>query len=143
MHQQLTPSNECRIVTLALHHQPALQAGYQFGSHASEQAWPGSDVDIALLLPVEEHRLSRMLAASPLRSELTEALQHEVDLVDLRLASTVLQNEVIHTGRRIFTASEDAVLAFEMQVLSAHQKLNEERKEIIASFMQSKRAYAL
>ena len=43
----------------------------------------------------------------------------------------------------MFTLQEEAVLAFEMQVLSAYQKLNEECKAILESFFASKRAYAL
>ena len=39
--------------------------------------------------------------------------------------------------------NEETVLAFEIQVLSAHQKLNEERADIIESFLQTKRAYKL
>ena len=57
--------------------------------------------------------------------------------------STVFQNEIINSGRLISAADPEAIAAFEMMVLSAYQKLNEERKEILEEFFTSKRAYRL
>ncbi len=133
--------NKDSIINVVGRHYPAAEAIYLFGSHAQGEAWPQSDVDIALLLPPADAHLARAMAASPCRTALTETLGQEVDLINLRLANTVFQNEIVHAGQRIFTAGEDAALAFEMQVLSAYQKLNEERKEILDDFLDTKRAY--
>jgi len=74
---------------------------------------------------------------------LEQLLEHEVDLVNLRLVSTVLQNEILDSGRRIVANDAEAVREFEMRELSSYQKLNEERKWILTAFYQSKRSYAV
>jgi hypothetical protein len=43
--------------------------------------------------------------------------------------------------RRLYCANQYAADEFEMLTLSYYQKLNEERKEILQSFFQTKRAY--
>ncbi len=48
------------IVQTVLRQYPDTQAIYLFGSYGTEDEWPDSDVDIALLLPplgVRQHRL--------------------------------------------------------------------------------------
>jgi len=122
---------------------PQVEAFYLFGSHARAEQWPGSDLDLALLLPLEIAREMRPLACSPCHQALEARCRKGVDLVNLRLVSTVFQNEILNTGERVFTGDEEAALAFEMTVLSAYQKLNEERAEILRSFRETKRAYAI
>jgi len=131
------------VMATILKHYGATEAVYLFGSHATEEAGPASDVDLAILLPPDLARESGPLAMSPCRVELEQQLRGDVDLVNLRLASTVFQNEVINSGRRIASNDEEAALAFEMQVLSAYQKLNEERAGILQSFRETRRAYAV
>jgi uncharacterized protein len=53
-----------------------------------------------------------------------------VDLINLRETNTVFQNEIITEGRLICMTDESATDAFEMNVMSAYQKLNEERAGI-------------
>ena len=57
--------------------------------------------------------------------------------------STVFQKEIIADGRLIYCADRYAVDEFEMLVLSYYQKLNEERREIVDSFIETGRAYAV
>jgi uncharacterized protein len=66
-----------------------------------------------------------------------------VDLINLRLVSTVLQKEIITNGRRLYTNDEYATEEFEMLTYSFYQKLNQERGEILAQFNQTGRAYAV
>ena len=68
---------------------------------------------------------------SDLWHELEAALGKTVDIVNLRLAPTVLQNEIIAADRRIHTGDENSAGEFEMLTLSFYQKLNEERAGII------------
>lgn len=65
-----------------MEHHPDAQAIYLFGSYGSEQEWPGSDVDIAVLLPVEEARKVGSLLMSDLRFELESMLNKDVDLIN-------------------------------------------------------------
>ena len=129
------------IVRTVLGHYPDTQAIYLFGSYGTEDEWPDSDVDIALLLPPEQAKASRVLAMSPLCSELGSLLEKPVDLINLREVSTVFQKEIIAADRRIHTGNAYAADEFEMLVLSFFQKLSQERAEILAEGLQSGRFY--
>ena len=66
--------------------------------------------------------------------ELGVFLKKDVDLINLRMVSTVFQNIIINTGKVIFCADEYLKGMFEMLVWSFYQKLNEERAEILEDF---------
>ncbi|MGH7945138.1 MAG: type VII toxin-antitoxin system MntA family adenylyltransferase antitoxin [Opitutaceae bacterium] len=129
------------IVRTVLGHYPDTQAIYLFGSYGTENEWPDSDVDIALLLPPEQAKAIRMLAMSPLCCELGSQLEKPVDLINLREVSTVFQKEIIAADRRIHTGNAYAADEFEMLVLSFFQKLSQERAEILAEGLRSGRFY--
>jgi predicted nucleotidyltransferase len=139
----ITTINEELADQVIRQHYPRVEAISLFGSYAQGTPWPQSDIDLAVLLPAALARNEPPMALSPCVSELSMKLRRDIDLVNLRQVSTVFQNEIIHTGRWIYVTNEEAVLAFEMQVLSAHQKLNEERADLIESFLTTKRAYKL
>jgi len=120
-----------KIISAVLKHYPDVQAVYLFGSYVANDAWPDSDVDIALLLPHETSQACGCLLMSELCIELESSLGREVDLINLRRVSTVLQKEVIMSDGRICQADEYAADEFEMLTLSYYQKLNEERREIL------------
>lgn len=129
------------IVQTILSHYPQTQAVYLFGSFGTEQERPDSDVDIALLLPPTAAKEVGNLALGQLHLSLTEQLGKNVDLINLRQVSSVFQKEIIMAERRIFCADEYAADEFEMLTLSYYQKLNEERREIMAEFARTGRAY--
>lgn len=135
----MTP--EHAIVSVVLEHFPGVQGVYLFGSHGAGEAWPESDVDLALLLSFEEAGECPALMLSPCHGALAEALGRPVDLVNLRLVSTVFQLEIIKTGRLIYTGDINAINEFEMLTLSFYQKLNEERKAILDDFAATGKAY--
>ncbi len=72
---------------------------------------------------------------------LAAVLGKNVDVINLRQASTVFQKEIIMAERRIFCANPYAADEFEMLTLSYYQKLNEERREILVEFARTGRAY--
>jgi predicted nucleotidyltransferase len=72
------------IVETVLRHYPTVQGIYLFGSYGAGNAWPDSDVDVALLLPPVQAKMEPSLAMSECRFELAEALKKEVDLINLR-----------------------------------------------------------
>lgn len=129
------------IVRTVLGHYSDTQAIYLFGSYGTKNEWPDSDVDIALLLPPDQAKASRMLAMSPLCSDLGSLLEKPVDLVNLREVSTVFQKEIITADRRIYTGDAYGADEFEMLVLSLYQKLGEERADILEDFWRTGRAY--
>lgn len=128
------------MIATVLRHYPNTQAIYLFGSYGTEQQWPQSDVDIAVLLPPAEAKTAKNLMLSPCRSELENLLHREVDLLNARRVSTVFQKEIIF-GNLIHCTDRYAVDEFEMLVLSFYQKLNEERGEVMAAGLSSGRFY--
>ncbi len=129
------------IISTLLTAYPDTQAIYLFGSYGTENEWPDSDVDIALLLPPDEAKKVGTLMMGELRFALESFLKKDVDLINLRQVSTVFQKEIILAERRIFCADEYAADEFEMLVLSLYQKLNEERAEVLAEGLRSGRFY--
>jgi predicted nucleotidyltransferase len=127
------------IIETVLQHYPDVQAVYLFGSYDTEQEWPNSDVDIALLLPPATARETGSLALDPLWFDLERLLGKPVDLINLRQASTVFRKEIIIADRRIYCSDEYAADEFEMLTLSFYQKLNQERSEVLAEGLRSGR----
>jgi uncharacterized protein len=133
--------SDATIVRIVLEHYPAAQAIYLFGTYGTEDEWPESDVDIAVLLPPE--RAYGQLMLTPCQQALEKTLEKPVDLLNARQVSTVFQKEIIQSGRLLYCGDEGAVAEFEMLTLSLYQKLNEERKEILESFQETGRAYGV
>lgn len=73
---------------------PGLGFALLFGSWASEQARPGSDVDVAIL-PLEDWPLAAEL---DLQGKLARAVGASVDLVRLDRAAPLLAWEVVSKG---------------------------------------------
>jgi uncharacterized protein len=121
---------------------PETQAIYLFGSYAAGEQRPQSDLDLAILLPATQAKAVGSLMLSPLHLAIEALTQRSVDCVNLRLATTVFQYEVVSTGRRIFCWHESSCNEYEALVLSLYQKLNEERAAIIAEIYASGRVYA-
>ncbi len=119
------------IIQTVLKHYPDVQAIYFFGSYGTENEWPDSDVDIALLLAPQKASEIGLLTMSDLYFDLDKSLEKQVDLVNLREVNTVFQKEIIMADRRIYCQDERAADEFELLTISKYQKLNEERKEII------------
>lgn len=129
------------IIEVIKRHYPDTQAIYLFGSYGTENEWPSSDVDIALLLPPETSKRIVYLMMSQLHDELELLLKRNVDLLNLRCVSTVFQKEVVMAQRRICATNEYAADEFEMLTLSYYLKLNEERAQVLAEGLRSGRFY--
>lgn len=120
-----------KITQIILNHYPDTEAIYLFGTFDTPNQREESDMDIAILLTPAEAKQVGSLVLSKLYTELRKTFNREVDLINLRLAPTVLQKEIIADNRRIYVADEYAVAEFEMLTISYYQRLNEERAEII------------
>lgn len=106
---------------------PGLLVVYRFGSQSQGTARPGSDVDLAVL--AQNRLVPTMLVG--LRQDLAIILNREVDLIDIRAASTVMQMQVLSTGECLFSGDDRARELFEMIVYSSYARLNEERAGIL------------
>ena len=130
------------IVRTVLKHHPHAEAVYLFGSFDTDGEMQGSDADIAVLLPAGESATVGAFALDETRYALEQALGRDVHLLNLRRVPTVLQKEVVMSGRRIHCDSPFAADTFEMLVISLYQKLNEERKGILEKGLKSGRFFA-
>ncbi|ABK43593.1 DNA polymerase, beta domain protein region [Magnetococcus marinus MC-1] len=105
---------------------PELMALYLFGSHASGTANPESDLDLALLLPGKADPLTLW----QLGDKVAERVGYPVDLLDLRAATTVMQYQIITTGRRIWEKDHQPAL-YESFILSEKTALDEARAPLL------------
>jgi predicted nucleotidyltransferase len=99
---------------------------YLFGSYAKRKERPDSDLDLAFLSSKEIDDYQRFLTAQKLASK----LNIEVDLIDLKKASTVFKAQIIQ-GKLFYAEDKKQKQEFEMLTLKKYPRLNEERKEII------------
>lgn len=108
---------------------PQLQAVYQFGSSVTEgeHSHPESDLDLGVLSPAPLTPAVRW----ELQERLASLYGQNVDLVDLRGASTVMRKEVIAGGQLLFDGAPSSRALFEATTLAAYARLNEERKAIL------------
>ncbi len=112
---------------------PDTDAIYLFGSIARGRTRPGSDVDVALLLPP-----GRTLSFGELFAAMgeLESLTHRT--VDLSVLDTRTQlvhaKEVVTTGVCLFAKSEGRIRSFEMQVLSEYARFLEDRAPVAAAY---------
>ncbi|MDH5546791.1 MAG: nucleotidyltransferase domain-containing protein [Gammaproteobacteria bacterium] len=105
-----------------------LVAIYLFGSTAQGLDNQYSDMDIGFL--------SRARIAPKdvweIGQELAVTLKQNVDLIELKNASTVMRMQIAGEGKRIYCSDEIACENFEDYIFSSYARLNEERKDIIA-----------
>ncbi|GGJ66711.1 putative nucleotidyltransferase [Anoxybacillus voinovskiensis] len=111
---------------------------YLFGSVATGHVRYDSDIDIAFLSDERslDHYERFMLA-----QQLAERLQRDVDLIDLKQASTVFQAQIVSSGKVIYCADEQKKAEYEWRVLKMYAKLNEERAEILRNIVESGSVY--
>ncbi|QGM99520.1 nucleotidyltransferase domain-containing protein [Methylocystis parvus] len=115
---------------------PDAMAIYLFGSVASGEAGPESDVDLAVLNdgPLEP------VFVWDVACELANVVDRHVDLVDLRTASTVLQHQVVTRGRRLWARDAGANL-YEAFILSEKTALDERNAGLYADILREGRVY--
>ncbi len=114
-----------------------LIAVYQFGSTVRGDENDASDLDLAVLARRPLPNLERW----DLQEEIAVQMHRDVDLVDLRSASTVMQMQVVATGTVIAEWDRTARQEFEMHTSSAYALLNEERAGILDDIQARGRIY--
>jgi predicted nucleotidyltransferase len=126
-----------QLVALIRTRFPLTLAIYAFGSQVQGNANAKSDLDLAVLVA----GYADPLALWDVSGQLADVVGCQVDLLDLRAASTVMQYQVITTGRRLWSAGLQADL-FECFVLSEKTALDEARAPLLADIAATGRIYA-
>jgi len=104
-----------------------LLAIYIFGSSITEYERQTCDIDIAIMCKTKVGKL-RLWEVT---QEIAIALKRDIDLLDLKSSSTVMQMQVVANGKRIYCADDMFCEKFEDFVFSSYALLNEERNGIL------------
>jgi predicted nucleotidyltransferase len=121
-----SPDQRARICDLLRSRLPRLMAIHAFGSRPRGEARDDSDLDLALL--VEGHADPRVLW--DLAADIAALVGHDVDLLDLRAASTVMQHQILTTGERWWARDSEADL-WELAMLSEKFDLDRARAPLL------------
>lgn len=132
LHAQLA----AQVVPLLRERLPALLSVYAFGSRVTGQARPDSDLDLAVLVA----GYADGVALWYLASEVAERVACEVDLLDMRAASTVLQYQILTQGQRLWVA-DPLVGVWEAAVLSDKLDLDMARAGYVQDILREGRVH--
>lgn len=117
-----------KIITYLKTEYKDLIAIYLFGSFGSAFENKSSDIDIAILLTKKIKRTSLW----EISQKIASAVNREIDLIDLLQANTVLQKQIITSGKLLYCKDKTKCAKFETTVLSSYLDLNGFRKDILA-----------
>lgn len=117
-------------------HLPDLLAVYAFGSRVQGSHQAGSDLDLAILVagkvdPVLLWDLSQQMA---------DDLGYDIDLLDLRAASTVMQYQIICGGKLLWAKNAQAAM-YECFILSEKNALDTLRAGLLDDIETQGRVY--
>ena len=124
--------NQAQMIATLQAALPNLLAIYLFGSHAQGNAGPDSDIDIAVLIAGKLDPLQLW--------ELAQEIGPNLDILDLRTASTVMQYQIITTGLRLWTKNAQAAI-FESTILSDKTELDTARAPLLADIQREGTIY--
>lgn len=99
---------------------------YIFGSYARGDFTEESDIDIAILL---EEEIDDMKLYG-YRRDLVDLLEMETDLIDLREANIILQNQVVNKGVNIFCRNSLERDEYKYRVISCYNQYREDSEVV-------------
>ena len=135
-HSVLKPAVEDALVRAVQHALPAVFALYAFGSQVQSTVSVQSDLDLAVFGP----GYADPLLLWELSGVLADIACCPVDLLDLRAASTVMQYQIITTGRCLWSRGVDSRL-FESFVLSEKTGLDTARAGLLSDIQREGHVY--
>ena len=112
-----------------------LQGIMLFGSRAQGNNRQDSDYDIAVLLDGKADKVLLWDSAQTLAAQLLQ----DVDLIDLRDATTVLQKEIIVSGQWLIKVDTFACDLFDTHIISMYQQLQYDRQDILNDIVERAR----
>ncbi|MBH3341825.1 nucleotidyltransferase domain-containing protein [Pseudomonas mendocina] len=129
--------NKVVLIELLRSRLDGLLAVYAFGSRIQGTADECSDLDLAVLVP----GYADPLTLWELASEAADIAGCQVDLLDLRRASTVMQQQVLMKGERWWAAEGVEAGLFECAVLSEKLELDRARALLLRDIERDGRVY--
>lgn len=114
---------------------PNSEAIYLFGSFATADERPDSDIDIAVSGKIDPSDLQQC------RLAIEATFNRDVHLIHLNTAQTILQKEIVTIGRILWAKSALDSERFALYILASYQKLSSERRAIIEEGRESGRFY--
>jgi predicted nucleotidyltransferase len=129
--------DEEALVGLLRSRSDGLLAVYAFGSRVQGTAGEGSDLDLAVLVK----GYVDPLVLWEIASEAADIAGCPVDLLDLRRASTVMQQQVLVNGERWWAVPGDEAGLFECAVLSEKLELDRARAPLLRDIERDGRVY--
>lgn len=125
-----------QVISLLQTSFPTLLAIYAFGSQVTGEARPDSDLDLAILTEGYADPLSLWQTSN----RLADILNTDVDLLDFRAASTVMQYQILMQGQRWWCKDSQASL-YEAAVLSEKISLDSARAGLLDDIYKKGRVY--
>lgn len=126
-----------KLMQVILRDFPDAQAIYLYGSFARDEQRPDSDIDLAVLLPYPRARAVGNLTMSQTQIDLAHVARRDVDLVNVRLVTPLLQTQATGRGQLIYEGDTNARMEFEMLALSMFQDVNQMRGDIVNDYLQA------
>lgn len=117
---------------------PDVRAIYLFGSWGKPFEREDSDIDLAVLL---QHPIANIERWN-LAQNIAKSMRKNVDLIDLISTSTVMRQQILASGIRIYCDDIPYAESFESRALSDYVRLNEERKDILNAIREKGSIYA-
>ncbi len=110
-----------------MHDLPEVQGVYLFGSFAAGLENANSDLDLAILLK------DKLLITQcwKIQETIARHIDRDVELIDLRIASTVFKFQIVSKGKRIYCCDRQICDAFEALEISSYLRFNEGRGALI------------
>lgn len=108
-----------------------------FGSFTKNNFRSDSDIDIAFFSDRKIGEYERFLISQ----EIANSLNRDVDLIDMKKASTVLNCEILGTGKVIYYEDENRLRELQISILKDYCLLNEERAVILKKVHEKGRVY--
>lgn len=109
-----------------------------FGSYAKGTTHSESDLDVAFYC---ENQSFSSYELFMIAQQLADLIGLEVDLVDLKEASTVFAAQIFSTGEVIYSQNENLRMELHMRTYSMYARLNEERQPILDKIIETGSVY--
>lgn len=110
---------------------------YLFGSSVNGIFRDDSDIDIAFFSDNEFSDYEVFMLAQ----EIADIVRRDVDLINLKKASTVFKAQIVGSGEVIYCTDDKRRMYFEMYAFKEYARLNEERAGILERIKRERTVY--